>query len=64
MRLKAIAVFISIVLIVVCNVFISMMFATFPKNVESYGERNGEWTATEKRQIIELLERIEENTRD
>lgn len=29
----------------------------------SYGESEGGWSATEKRQVISLLEKIEKNTR-
>jgi len=28
----------------------------------AYEERNGSWTASEKRQVINLLEKIEDNT--
>lgn len=35
----------------------------FMGTVNAYGERDGFWTATEKRQIISLLGKIENNTK-
>lgn len=32
-------------------------------HLSAYSEKNGGWTATEKRQVINLLEKIAENTR-
>ena len=33
-------------------------------SLNAYGEQGGGWTASEKRQVISLLEKIEENTRN
>ena len=32
-------------------------------SVQAYGEKDGAWTSDEKRQVIMLLEKIEQNTR-
>lgn len=39
------------------------MVGVLVTSVHPYGETGGLWTASEKRQVISLLERIEENTR-
>lgn len=40
-----------------------LVFLLSTPRTESYGEQDGPWTANEKRQVITLLEQIEENTR-
>ena len=40
-----------------------ILFVGLAKETQGFGETGGPWTASEKRQVISLLEEIRDNTR-
>ena len=50
-------------IIVLLTVIVTMLAGWITvRPVSAYSEQNGGWSASEKRQVIDLLERISENT--
>lgn len=51
------------IFVVLVFVMLLMQLILYNSDIESYGETSGQWSMSEKHQVISLLEKIEINTR-
>ena len=54
----------KIILIGLFCIGLVSLTSSLTSHIEAYGEKEGGWTASEKRQIISLLETIANNTEE